>query len=42
MSYDEDKYFQEHRATWSLFMRLTKYSSILVIIALILMAIFLT
>lgn len=42
MTYDQEKYDAEHHAMYAGFMRLTKYSSIVIVITLILMAIFLT
>lgn len=41
MSYDPQQYLDEHKSMWARFMKLTVYSTALVVIALILMAIFL-
>ena len=42
MSYDEKKYLEEHKKTWSAFVSLTIKGCIIITIMLILMALFLT
>ncbi len=41
MSYDKEKYFQEHVNTWKTFVKLSAYGTVGVIILVVLMAIFL-
>ena len=41
MSYNKEKYYEEHVNTWKNFIKLTTYSSVGIIALLILMAIFL-
>ncbi len=42
MSYDEKKYLEEHKKTWSTFVSFTIKGCIIITILLILMALFLT
>ena len=42
MSYDEEKYLEDHKKTWKNFVDLSIKGSIVILIVLILMAIFLT
>ncbi len=42
MSYDEKKYLEEHKKTWSTFVSISIKGCIIITVVLILMAIFLT
>jgi hypothetical protein len=41
MSYDKEKYFQDHVNTWKIFVKLSAYGTIGIVALVVLMAIFL-